>query len=750
MTIRAGVIALGALGLAAILPGGPMASAPVVWDHPPRPGPGTAGGEARPPAVRDGEMAEGILQAEGGSFSLSASLRELLPAASELSPPPLIWSSTLDDSGVLFVGTGNTGSVVQLDRKGTASVLFDSGEFGVRALASGASGDLFAATFPGGGIYHIKSNGEAEAWFDPQDRYVWAIAVDRADRLYVATGERGIIYQVRGRDDGSILLDTDQSHVTALATDRAGNLYAGTDPDGLVYRINDEGTQVVLDADLREISALAVTPEGVLYAAAISEEVVQSARKPGEKSDLTIEVTPAPEGSVLEEQAELPRKITIDLADLLPPSAAPVEGSAGRIYRVEPGSPPALVWRSDQERVYSLAHTGGHGTLFGTGGGSGGGRLYRIEPDGSITTLHRLRESHVTSISPAPDGRAYVCTSNPGRVYVLDAKPMDAGTYLSPVRDAGRPARWGTISWEADIPPGTRIELSTRSGNSPSPDASWGGWSAPYTALASSAIESAPARYLQWKADLSRLRTEATPRLNRVTITLLPQNLGPELRFVSALEPGSPHARPAEPSQGATTGPPAPKVEPPKGTRWITWSSGDPDGDALAHSIWIRKAGETALRKLADGLAAPPFALDDASLPEGIHELKIEVTDSTANGPERALADKATTTFLVDHTPPILEVRPTATPPAPGRVAVHAAARDSVGTIARAEYSLDPARPEPTWTPVPCRDGICDSSVEAFLVELEGPVARRITLRVFDAAANSATLEATASGKEGK
>src|SRR5262245_39434780 len=208
--------ALGALGIAALLPGGAMASAPVVWVHPARPGPASIVGEAKTPALRDGEIAEGVLQAEAGSFSLSSSLRELLPAASELSPPPLIWSSVLDGSGSLFVGTGNTGAVLQLDRKGTPSVLFDSGDFGVRALASGPSGDLFAATFPGGGIFHVKSNGEAEVWFDPQDRYVWAMAVDQADRLYVATGERGIIYQVRGRDDGSILLDTDQSHVRAL------------------------------------------------------------------------------------------------------------------------------------------------------------------------------------------------------------------------------------------------------------------------------------------------------------------------------------------------------------------------------------------------------------------------------------------------------------------------------------------------------------------------------------------------------
>ena len=72
-------------------------------------------------------------------------------------------------------------------------------------------------------------------------------------------------------------------------------------------------------------------------------------------------------------------------------------------------------------------------------------------------------------------------TSNPGKVFRLSPTRADRGTYTSDVRDAQTVATWGAIKWEAQAPAGTRVEISTRSGNTRTPDETWSDWSPAYT-----------------------------------------------------------------------------------------------------------------------------------------------------------------------------------------------------------------------------------------------------------------------------
>jgi len=100
--------------------------------------------------------------------------------------------------------------------------------------------------------------------------------------------------------------------------------------------------------------------------------------------------------------------------------------------------------------------------------------------------------------------------------------------------------------------------------------------------------------------------------------------------------------------------------------------------------------------------------------------------------------------FTVDHTPPKLELK--LTPPSAadsGRLKAEVTAVDAVGTIARAEISIMTAAEAGAAVNVlPCRDGICDTSSEGFLIDLPDPgPGHQVTVRVFDAAGNSATVE---------
>ncbi len=740
--------------------GAVLASSPITWEYPAREHrTGAAADEGVPAGPGERESVDGISRAGDGRLSLSVPMREVFPASSTLAAPPLLWAAGLDAGGNLYLGTGNSGEVLQIDRKGLATPLFDSDDLGVRAVAVTPSGELYIATFPEGAVFRLRPGEEPEPWFAPEERYLWALAADPSGRLFVATGERGIIYQVKGKADGDVFFDSDESHIMSLAFDRDGSLIAGTDPDGLVYRISPRGKpEVLLDTDLREIPALVVTPDGVIYAAALGEEPRRPQRKPGEKSDLTIEVTPAPDGNVLEEQADLSRKITIDLGELLPSLSKQSEGIAGRIYRIAPGQPPELVWKSNTQRVYSLAWAVGRGLFFGTGGTGGDeARIYHLEEDGAATTLYRLAERQVTSLLAHPDGRLYACTSNPGRVYVLDTGTVSAGTYMAPVYDAGRAATWGTLSWEASIPPGTRIEIATRSGNRPAPDESWSGWSEPAATSEGSAIQSPPGRYLQWKAELSRIKTDEVPVLEHVRLTALPENRTPVIDGLVVMEPKKgyvkpgPHAGATPPATGASAVKPAgddpPGAEdkdrtlPPPGTRWVVWMAGDPDGDDLTRSISLRRADEPSFRPIATDIPAEPYALADADLAEGRYLLRLEVDDSPTNGPRRMLdATLISDTFLVDHTAPRLTILPSTAAAPAGRLVARVEAADPIGIVARGEYSTSGS--SGPWKPLPCEDGICDTSMERFLVDVPaGPASARLSVRVSDAAGNSATIE---------
>ncbi len=715
-----------------------LASSPVTWEHP-----ATAGQPAAPGVTTaGGERLEGVRMEESGALTLSLPRREVFPAGSSIAAPQILWTSHLDRDGNLYLGAGNTGEIYRLDPKGAAALYADTDEIGVRAIGSDRGGNVYAATFPRGALYRIDPEGTIEPYYDSEERYLWAMQVDSDGTVFMATGERGDIDKIVGKADGTTFFDSDEAHITTLVKHPAGYLLAGTDPGGLVYILTNEGkADVFLDTDLREISAIAVSPDGTVFAAAISEQRKKIPRDASRRGDLTIEVTPSADGGVLEESTEK-QKIVIDLAELLPEGVPGAEGSAGRIYRIAPGEPPQLVWQSDGERVYAMVHSARHGLLFGTGGPGSNGHLYRLEGDGSRTMLHRFSEPQITSLVEGGDGRVYASTANPGRTYVIEEGTTASGTYASPVLDAGRLARWGAIAWDSDIPSGTRIEVATRSGNRPNPDDTWSQWSAPYPIERGSEIASPAARYLQWRAELTRLKTEDLPRLRRVKVTLLPKNQKPLLSSVRILRNGEPHTAEARDAGGKEEKQSEP-VDPPQGSRWVSWRSTDPDGDDLDHSIAIRGEGETGFREIARSVRKSPYALAEGDLAEGSYRIRIEADDRSINGPEGLAVSSESDTFLVDHSPPRLEARqPSSAEPGKGRMVAEILATDALGPIGRGEYSIAGGEGEDRWTPLRCGDGICDTASELFILEIDSAHSgKKVSVRVQDASGNATTLD---------
>jgi hypothetical protein len=87
--------------------------------------------------------------------------------------------------------------------------------------------------------------------------------------------------------------------------------------------------------------------------------------------------------------------------------------------------------------------------------------------------------------------------------------------FQSAVFDAGAPANWSTLSWNAISPASTALNLSYRTGNTAVPDGSW----TTFTAVASSGGALAgTSRYLQYESDLSSSDLSQTPVLEDVTL----------------------------------------------------------------------------------------------------------------------------------------------------------------------------------------------------------------------------------------
>ena len=207
------------------------------------------------------------------------------------------------------------------------------------------------------------------------------------------------------------------------------------------------------------------------------------------------------------------------------PDLTGVERSA--IYRINPDNTVETLWSSKEENVYDLLALPNQ-LLFST---DTNGRIYGLSHDRKITLVLQTNEGEATRLLPS-SGSVLVATGDMGRIYRLGEVPGAAGSYESPVHDAGTASRWGSLSWRAEMAPATALVFRTRSGNSAKPDKTWSDWSEPLHDAAASAIASPNARYIQWKAEFSGTGG-VTPILDNVTLAYLPQNSPPIVHSIN-------------------------------------------------------------------------------------------------------------------------------------------------------------------------------------------------------------------------
>jgi sugar lactone lactonase YvrE len=704
---------------------------------------------------------DGVAVGPGGDLSLSPALTALNVPPLEKSADPFLWSLAVDSKGTLYAGGGKSGSVYRVPKDGAGSVWFETGDLAVHALAVDRGDVLYAGTLPQGKIYRITGEGKGEVYYQPEDRYIWDLAVGPKGELYAATGERGIIYRVTGPGKAEVFFDSQEFHIVALAVDPQGNVIAGSDGKGLLYRVTPQGKAAVLyDSPLREIAAVAVDPHGVIYAVAIGQEgegapipLLQAPPMPAGKEQAPAGLPGQPPVVLpgIEDQQPAPSVTVTTVSAVVTPQGPPPKSE---VYRIDPDGTVVTLWSSPSEVAYALALDSQGRPVIGTGEP---GRIRVITGVQQSTLLARVPPSQVTALAAA--GRQmFVASSNVGRLYSLDPAEGQSGTYISAAWDAQSVARWGRIGWRANLPTGSKVEVSTRTGNSAVPDDTWSDWSQAGTAADGSPIASPPGRFLQWRARLSRTSGGDGPVLSSVSVAYIQSNLPPVLKRLSLQPPGIIRERPqippdADPEQlaftgirvgpggdGATASIPEKKIYV-RGMRSLDWEAEDPNGDALAYDLWFRGEGEAVWKPLARGLREPYFAFDSMQLPDGLYKVRLDASDAPSNPGDKArTASLIGESFLVDNTPPAVAVAAHKGSKA-GAITVEITATDAIGPIARADVSLDAAR----WIMVLPVDGVSDSRLETYSVPLEGlrPGEHTVIVRIADLLGNIGAGKAT-------
>jgi WD40 repeat protein len=717
---------------------------------------------------------------------------ELAPAMTNSAdvPDPVVWAAVQDAQGNVFFGTGNQGKIFKLTPKGELSVFFAPNEVMVHALALDGKGRLYAATSPNGRVYRLEADGRAEVFCAPGETYIWAMTFGKDGALYLATGNHGKILRVSPTNSApaqaTTYLETEETHINALAWTRDGNLLAGTSPHGYLYCIDRTNHGFVLfNSGDTEIKQIVVATNGIIYVSTFVGNSKPEASAGSGLPGLNISTTGTGTTSENSSKAGVPSNsnpppLSPTPADGGPPGTpgmaamaggpgpAGIPGgggpSQGGIYRIDTNGFHERYWTAPDEAIYSMILLSDGDLLAGTGDK---GRIYSISDPNHWKLLQKTSNGAQVSAllsDNAASKQYYAATSHPGKIYRLNFTLATNGTYTSKAFDAKQKSFWGKIHPAGDVPDGTGLEFSTRSGNTDKPEKTWSDWSKPEPLGQEIGVSSPPARYLQYRVSFKRdaKSPSATARLQRVRYYYQNQNAAPVISRIKVYTEGFGVSKMPAPQMdqpvnldqllgssagsGASTASPlsALNMRPPlkltksSGLCTVVWAASDPNQDKLTYSVAIRSEGEMTWTTLVDKTEDTFLSFDTTGFREGFYFVKVTASDAASNTPETArITEETSEAFLIDNTPPVLTVKNQQVEKDHARIVV--AAVDSASVISSAAYSLD-GKDEVALRP----DNLMfDSTNEMFTVELTdlGQGAHSLLLRVQNDVKNTSVLK---------
>jgi len=697
-----------------------------------------------------------------------------------------LWALRVDSKGNLYAAGGTNAKVLRVDPAGKMSTVFESEELTAQALTIDKNDNLYVATSPDGKVYKVTPSGQKSVVFDPKMKYIWDLALGADGTLYVATGDTGKIFAVGTDGNGAEFYTSNETHIRALALDGKGNLLAGTEPNGLVLRIplapardaskrgaadeskpDSRSAYVIYETSKREITALLPDAAGNLYVSAIGEK--------GRAAAPIVQTGAQPQQQLTTPTTQAGQNITVTIGATANPQQAATfvpfpAATSSSVYRIAADGSPEEIWTSRDDIAYALGLSAEGNLLVGVGNQ---GAVIELDRDRIFSRLAKTASEQVTGFARAANGKLYVATANPGKVFSLGPELESEGTFESQTFDARLFSHWGRLTWwgENTAGAGAIAELYVRSGNTSDPEDSWSLWSGPYRDPKGEQTQSPASRFAQWKAVLRGGKGPA-PEISWVDLAYLPKNAAPRIDGIAIQDPGvrvsgfgmqqggatiptpvQVRVPSAAASLGAGANPqrlevtrfePTPQGIVQKGFQSVLWSAEDPNDDELIYTIYYRGEAEKDWKLLKDKVEQKFYSWDTTSMPDGPYYLKIVASDERANPPGEALtAERESERFVVDNTPPEI-AGITATPSsstADASATVRFNASDATSAIVSAYDSLDAG----DWTLVPPAGEVSDSPNERYELVLRKltPGEHTLAVRVYDQFDNVAAAKVT-------
>jgi hypothetical protein len=655
-----------------------------------------------------------------------------------------LWSALAAANGATYLGSGPRGKIFASRPGAPLEDLGAPAPGHAFALATDSTGTLYAAISPGGQIFKRQGN-SWQLHAQTGAKFVWAMQFTKDGALYAATGDEGRLYRI-ANGQSEIWWESGQANLTALALDAEGSLLVGSDPNGMLYRVTGKNSaRVLYDAPFGEIRGIVPGPEGIVYFLAMGGLAAKRAGSatttsgggagtvPQVTTTITVTDEAAAQGGLnIQPKPSAPATAQPTAASTQATPAMEIPGlDRSAIYRLNRDATVDQIFVTKEEAIFDLALR--ESKLYFTSDNHG--RLYRLDADRQPTLLAESGENELSRLVPLPSGWLAVASSA-GKAIRIAASAAPEGEYESPVHEAVSISRWGALDAESSP------VFETRSGNSTKPDNTWSGWQA----LNGRQIASPAGRYLQW-----RMKPKGAFRVRSVTARYLPRNQAPVVKSITAALSISSQrvASTTAPAAsavysltvtdtgeaGASTSSGTSALLPTRPLLrqlLITWTSEDPDSDALEYKLEYRAEDETRWKLLKDNLADISYAIDADALADGRYFFRVTASDAPANTLGTALeGDLVSVPVELDQTPPLLTLSQSS-----GALALQAA--DEASPIRRLEYSLNGG----PWRGIDPTDGILDSLTENATL----PIGRLkleagenvLTVRATDAALNVA------------
>jgi len=628
--------------------------------------------------------------------------------------------------GSYYLGTGHGGKIYRLNKDKKAELYFQTAELDVTALAVDARGILYAGTSPNGKIYKITAVSKGEEFFNPQERYIWDLLLTEKGNLLAAVGESGGIYEINPAGAGRLLFKARDNHILCLTQTSGGDLLAGSGGRGQLYRIAASGrVSVIFDSGYEEVRNVVLDREGNIYISAggaPSKQVSTVSSEPAApvKAEADVSVVVSAVALALE-TGDVPVPET---------SGKPKSQSAlsGAVFQVTPGGLARKLWSSANEIAYSLVFDADSQRLIlGTGNQ---GRLYALDRQGALELLTQTGSEQVYRLFQFHK-QTQVLGNNPCFLGLLQPGQNFAGEYLGPVLDARIISTWGRLSWEAEVPQGSSLQIQSRSGNTAEPDDTWSDWSPPYVRPDEKVLSPA-GRYLQLKISLKTAGGQKPPRVQRLLVFYLQANVSPVIDKLEVLPANQVFIKPPEHDEVVLGLDEAsrvsagqkdesglyltPKKAERQGFRTVTWEASDENEDNLTFNIYIRREGENSWRLMQGKLTDKVFSFDTRNFPDGTYWLKVEATDLPSNPPgtEKKM-EKISQPLVIDNSLPAVK-NFLASRSGEG-LEVSFVAEDAYSYIEEVKFLVRPG----DWQVIFPVDGLCDSRSENFKFTVKIP-----------------------------